>query len=658
MDSEYKSLRTAIMEAMSGVITPKPTTPADAASANTPKKTGADRKKGETWKTASGHFGAKNPQDITDYFEDEERAKAYAKGQGKGGSTDHAKVDSSREVPLDDQGFAKQEPQAGEAAPTADKKPPSASGEKPTAPVKPTAPGKPSTTTKPATEKPAASQQAEPPEEHPDVLPAAPKTKFDSPPAGFHATGKQGKRDIRKANVVAKAVKNKTLVGPQDDKDSVFGDAQTERDFAEEMNAAALSALRGGEVVDFELCSKTFAQIGFCHDPKSGKKIDKGIKRKEMPQFSSNVDREKPDSPAYKTLVQTTMKTKGYTSPDQMTDEDWGQEVNMESEFAKQLEKSGYEVREEDATVTGLKPIQTELDGTKVASMYASLVAADADPDAYAKAAGRLKDPIYVSDGYVVDGHHRWAAMCAKDIADGKGGASVTMPTKAIYKDGKPVPIDEVIKFSNDFMDNMGLAKKTRPSGAGKPQTKPTQEKPMKQEPQKESFSFGSRTTRLQRIVQTITESVEMQEAQKRKMDRSPAMGTMAAGVDADDATRYTAAAKPMKARKTDRFGNLMKAKKIVGDDSSSADENIESAQDLIVNMVGVMVGTKMEIQGTKNGKPYTLKIKKIRKDGRDTYETVSGREVEPRAAGTGLQIVDKRGSKVVLDRGTDIYWD
>ena len=593
-----------------------------------------------------------NPEGNRNYFDDEERAKAYAKGQDKGGSVDNSKVDTSREVPLDDQGFAKQEPQA------ADKKPSSASGEKPMAPVKPTAPGKPSTTTKPATEKPAASQQAEPSEEHPDVLPASPKTKFDSPPAGFHPIGMQGKRDIRKANVVAKLVKNKTLVGPQDDKDSVFGDAATERDFAEEMNAAALSALRGGEMVDFELCSKTFAQIGFCHDPKSGKKIDKGIKRKEMPQFSSNVDREKPDSPAYKKHVQETMKAKGYTSPDQMTDEDWRQEVKMESEFAEQLEKSGYEVREEDASVTGLKPIQTELEGTKVASMYASLVAADADPDAYGEAATRLKDPIYVSDGYVVDGHHRWAAMCAKDIADGKGGANVTMRTKAIYKDGKPVPIDEIIKFSNDFMDSMGLAKKSRPSGAGKSQTKPTQEKPMKQEPQKESFGFGSRSSRLQRIVQTITESVEMQEAQKRKADRSPAMGTMAAGVDADDASRYTAAAKPMKARKTDRFGNLMKAKKIVGDDNSSADENIESAQDLIVNMVGVMVGTKMEIQGTKNGKPYTLKLKKIRKDGRDTYETVSGREVEPRAAGTGLQIVDKRGSKVVLDRGTDIYWD
>lgn len=634
MKNEYKSLRTVIMEAMGGIITPKPTTPADAPSSNVPKKTGVDRKKGETWKTASGHFGAKNPQDITDYFEDEERAKAYAKGQGKGGSVEHGKVDTSREVPLDAQGFAKQEPQSGEAA------------------------AKPSATTKPATEKPAASQQAEPPEEHPDVLPSSPKTKFDSPPTGFAPIAKQGKRDIRKANVLAKAVKNNTLAGPQDDKDSVFGDAQTERDFADEMNHAALSALRGEQVVDFELCSKTFAQVGFCHDPKSGKKIDKGIKRKEMPQFSSNVDREKPDSPAYKTLVQTTMKAKGYTSPDQMTDEDWRQEVNMESQFAKELEKSGYEIREEEASVTALKPIQTELDGTKVASMYGTLVAADADPDAYAKAASRLKDPIYVSDGYVVDGHHRWAAMCAKDIADGKGGASVTMPTKAIYKDGKPVPIDEVIKFSNDFMDNMGLAKKTRPSGADKPQTKPTQGKTMKQEPQKESFSFGSRTTRLQRIVQTITESVEMQEAQKRKMDRSPAMGTMAAGVDADDATRYTAAAKPLKARKTDRFGNLMKAKKIVGNDNSSADENIESAQDLIVNMVGVMVGTKMEIQGTKNGKPYTLKLKKIRKDGRDTYETVSGREVEPRAAGTGLQIVDKRGSKVVLDRGTDIYWD
>lgn len=630
MNSEYKSVRTIIMEIMSGVITPKPTTPADATSTNTPKKSGTKRKKGETWKTASGHFGAKNPQDITDYFEDEERAKAYAKGQGKGGSMDHSKIDSSREVPLDAQGFAKEEPQT-------DKKPLSGSDEKSVASV----------------EKPAASQKTEPPEEYPDVLPLSPKTKFDSPPAGFRPINKQGKRDIRKANVVAKEVKNKRLAGPQNDADSVFGDARTERDFADEMNHAVLTALRGEQVVDFELCSKTFSQIGFCHDPKSGKKIDKGIKRNEMPQFSSNVDKEKPDSAAYKTLVQTTMKAKGYTSPDEMTDEDWRQEVNMESEFAKELEKAGYEIREEEASVIGLKPIQTELDGTKVASMYGTLVAADADPDAYGKSASRLKDPIYVSDGYVVDGHHRWAAMCSKDIADGRGGANVTMPTKVIYKKGKSVPIDEIIKFSNDFMDNMGLAKKTRPSGADKPQTKPTQGNNVK-----ESFCFGSRLTHLHRVVKTITESVEMQEAQKRKIDRSPVLGTIGAGVDGTDDTRYTTAAKPLKTRKTDRFGNLIKAKKVVSDDNRSADENIESAQDLIVHMMSVMVGTKMEIQGTKNGKPYTLKLKKIRKDGRDTYETVSGREVEPRSAGTGLQIVDKRGSKVVLDRGTDIYWD
>ena len=58
-----------------------------------------------------GYGEGDDDHDFEDYFEDEERAKAYAKGQGKGGSMDHAKVDSSREVPLDDQGFAKQEPQ-------------------------------------------------------------------------------------------------------------------------------------------------------------------------------------------------------------------------------------------------------------------------------------------------------------------------------------------------------------------------------------------------------------------------------------------------------------------------------------------------------------------------------------------------------------------
>jgi len=84
----------------------------------------------------------------------------------------------------------------------------------------------------------------------------------------------------------------------------------------------------------------------------------------------------------------------------------------------------------------------------------------------------------------------------------------------------------------------------------------------------------------------------------------------------------------------------------------------IEMAQQLIATMSIKPVGTKFEVYGEKNGKPYTLKVKKIKKMGIDTYETAGSREVELKAAGTGLQVLDKRTRKVVLDRGNDLLWD
>ena len=78
MSEEYKSLRSVILEVQAAAA------PQVVSSAKPQQK--AERKKGETWKTAGGHYGAKNPSGTVDYFDDEGRAKAYAKGQGRGGS--------------------------------------------------------------------------------------------------------------------------------------------------------------------------------------------------------------------------------------------------------------------------------------------------------------------------------------------------------------------------------------------------------------------------------------------------------------------------------------------------------------------------------------------------------------------------------------------
>ena len=598
----------------------------------------AEHKKGEIWKTASGHYGAKNPAGTVDYFDDEQKAKAYSKGQGRGGSVDHGAVDSSREVPLDQDGYAKDKavdqkpkPQAQAAEAPA---PAAASQAKPqVAPQQGKPQDQPTKTAK---------DQPQPEEEHPDVAAEDPQTVFDAAfredPVG---SGKL-KPDIRKANVVAKAIKTETFAGPRDDSESVFGDANAEKQFTDEMNHAALSALRGQKVVDFELCDKMFSQVGFCYD-RSGKKTTKGIVRKEMPQFSSQVDPKKPDSPAFKAL----MAGKGYTSPEQVTPEDLKLEVNMEKAYQEALKGAGYEINDQEVDATSLKPIQGELLGSKVAAMYGTLVAAQQDPQNYGKAAARLLEPIYVSDGYVIDGHHRWAAQCAVDIANG-AGTNATMKTRTITKGGKPVPVDEIIQFSNKFQQDVGLMSQSR-SGAtvGEKPKEGKEEKPVK-----ETF-IDTRSSR-ERLVESLLEAVKI------KRDRNPQLGTIGYGVDTDDPARYVGSNKPLKTRKTDAMGNLIPKPSAKGwKASETATGNaIEMAQQLIATMNIKPAGTKFEVYGEKNGKPYTLKVKKIKKMGIDTYETAGSREVELKAAGTGLQVLDKRTRKVVLDRGNDMMWD
>jgi hypothetical protein len=619
MSDQYKSLRTVILEVQAALV-----------------KTG--HKEREVWKTASGHYGAKNPSGTVDYFDDEQKAKAYSKGQGRGGSVDHGTVDSSREVSLDQNGYAKdkavdqkQKPQAQAAEAPA---PAAASQAKPQA-----APQQGKPTDQPTK---TAKDQPQPEEEHPEVAAEDPQTVFDAAfredPVG---SGKL-KPDIRKANVVANAIKTETFAGPRDDSESVFGDANAEKQFTDEMNHAALAALRGQKVIDFELCDKMFSQVGFCYDRK-GEKTTKGIVRKEMPQFSSQVDPKKPDSPAFKAL----MAGKGYTSPEQVTPEDLKLEVNMEKAYQEALKDAGYEINDQEVDATSLKPIQGELLGSKVAAMYGTLVAAQQDPQNYGKAAARLLEPIYVSDGYVIDGHHRWAAQCAIDIANGQG-TNAKMRTRTITKGGKAVPIDEIIQFSNKFQQDAGLMSQSR-SGATVGE-KPKEEN--KEKPMKEGF-VDPRSSR-ERLVESLLEAVKV------KRDRNPQLGTIGYGVDTDDPARFVGSNKPLKARKTDAMGNLLPKPSAKGWKASAAATGnaIEMAQQLIATMNIKPAGTKFEVYGEKNGKQYTLKVKKIKKMGIDTYETAGNREVELKAAGTGLQVLDKRTRKIVLDRGNDMMWD
>ena len=153
----------------------------------------------------------------------------------------------------------------------------------------------------------------------------------------------------------------------------------------------------------------------------------KGIPRAEMPQFSGQP------MPGSYAQAKADADPKG--------------EADVTDEFGDLLATLGIDVEETDMPVDHLKATQSQLVGTKVAGMRAAM------------RKGLIKDaPIYVTrDGYIVDGHHRWAAKMALDLEDGKLG-DVDMPVKKIDAD-----IGYILDLSNGFTEMAGI----KPKGTG-----------------------------------------------------------------------------------------------------------------------------------------------------------------------------------------------
>jgi hypothetical protein len=244
------------------------------------------------------------------------------------------------------------------------------------------------------------------------------------------------------------------------------------------------------------------------------------------------------------------------------------------------------------------------------------------------------------------------------DIANGSG-ANATMKTRTITKGSKSVPVEEIIKFSNKFQKDIGLLSQTR-GGETIPEKKPTQK-------EWTMSKFGS--GRFGRIVQSLHESaqsrVELEEAAKKKFDKTPALGTFRSGMQIDtDNPKYYAGALKSKPRKTDAAGNMLKTQKQKEKSAAgwaktqaTVQSNIATAQDLIDTAEIKPVGTTFEIYGKKGGKEATVKVKKVMKMG-DVVYMVGTTEVELYAAGTGLQVLNKKTRKAVLDAGNDMIWE
>lgn len=223
---------------------------------------------------------------------------------------------------------------------------------------------------------------------------------------------------------------------------------------------------------EFDLCSVSIPGSNlFCGE-------NREIPRKSMPQLKTTAV---PGTKAWDIAVEEAKKEtekKGYTvRPEEI-------EVNAEEEFLKWLEKKGHKISRGDKEnpielpAAELKATQNQMNADKVAGMAHILTTPEENPKAYQA----LTLPLIVSqDKYIVDGHHRWAARATQDVMDGE---QQNVNVRVIQID---VPIEDLIKLSNEFGNEFGLKRK----GMGKDSDGEKQKKEKVQNENKLSDKIG-----------------------------------------------------------------------------------------------------------------------------------------------------------------------
>ena len=176
---------------------------------------------------------------------------------------------------------------------------------------------------------------------------------------------------------------------------------------------------KGEQAPNINLCGVTVPGTNlYCDD-------NLGIPRSEMPQF--------------KGTAQPGSRAAGM-------DADASGEVDTEPVFKEMLKEKGIKTLQTQVPADKLKATQSELVGAKVVGMMGAL---EKDPNH-----PKITAPIYVSrDGYVIDGHHRWAAIVAYNAQN--PDKQIQMKTTVLDMD-----IKDAIPMANKFAEDMGIAAK------------------------------------------------------------------------------------------------------------------------------------------------------------------------------------------------------
>ncbi len=225
---------------------------------------------------------------------------------------------------------------------------------------------------------------------------------------------------------------DKDVFNKESDLDKIPSDKKEE--ISMKIDELASKAAKGE---DFNLCQITVPGTNlYCDD-------NQGIPREEMPQFKGKP---LPGTPA----EDLPKNSKG--------------EVDTEPLFKKMLKEKGIKTVETELPSDKLKATQSELVGSKVAGMTKALEEDPTNPG--------ITAPIYVSrDGFVIDGHHRWAAVTSAAI---KAGKPANMKVIVVDMD-----IKDAIPMCNQFAEEQGIAAKKADSNDGElPKPKKADETP------------------------------------------------------------------------------------------------------------------------------------------------------------------------------------
>jgi hypothetical protein len=317
-------------------------------------------------------------------------------------------------------------------------------------------------------------------------------TEFDGPDSTEGAMGsdpKQEKKIATRLDKVAQVMQDRFKAAKKYQKEFEAGGMEKS---AAKKAAEDRVNKEQGNAPDFDLCKVTVPGTNlYCGD-------NLGIPRKKMPQLKTAI---LPGTQAEKDSQLPP------SDPNHLPVKDG--EANAEKKFLEHLKNKGVKVDEgKSMAASEMKATQMDLVGEKVMGMVNGLKAGRTkrlldscgglDPLTKQKqckdTSGNcgngncgdegLLEPLIVSkDGYVLDGHHRWAAITTLDLMDGRK-EPFTVNTTVV-----DMEMEELVGESNKWGNEYGLERKSGKAAENPQETKKEEREPTAGEQLHESLT-------------------------------------------------------------------------------------------------------------------------------------------------------------------------